>query len=121
MALSLSIGAHLFRTRNAARDRKTDLDRLVLVRSGLQVALTSAMNEKIGLQNRLDLHCAQVASLLDNAPDYAERPADQEDEIAEAERQVTAVQQRIRQLEAQVEKLVRTLSEFEVPKEDSII
>lgn len=111
--MPLSVSLPFFRSRSAERDADSDLDRFRMVRAGVQAAIDSAKREKNGLQGRLVGYFIQVSSLLDDAPDYAERSAEEEAAIVEAERNIAAVRHRLGQLEAQIAKLTGTLSQYD--------
>lgn len=115
--MPLSVSLPFFRSRSPERDAGSDLDRIRMVRSGLQAAIESARREKDGLQGRLDAYSIQVSSLLDEAPEYGERSAEEEAAIVEAERNIGAVRRRLAQLDAQLEKLLGTLSQYDDTQE----
>lgn len=99
-----------FQTRDPARDAATDAARLLKVRVALQEAIDSATNERNGLRRRVDEYYTQAAFLLDNVPEYAERADDEEQAIADAERQAAAAKRRVETIEAQLARLRQALS-----------
>lgn len=113
--MTISIGLPFFASRGADRDLRNDLARLGQVRSALEAALESATRERAGLQRRLDDYCTQIASLLDNSPDYSERSAREEEAIVVAERSVATARSRLEQLDTHIQSLSDIRSQVAEP------
>jgi len=105
MASILSRFSRRFRTRDPARDAATDTARLMTVRTSINEAIADATRERDGLKRRVDEYYTQAAFLLDDAPDYAERSSEEEQEIAGAEHSAIAAQRRIEAIDRQIGQL----------------
>ena len=109
MASILSRFSRSFRTRDPSRDAATDTARIAAVRAAIESAIADARRERDGLERRVEEHYTQAAFMLDDAPDYAERSAEEEQGIADAERAAAAAQRRIESIEAQIGQLTALL------------
>lgn len=118
MASIFRLPSRSFRTRNPIRDAATDLKRLGGVRSAITEALDSAEREQRGLSQRLETYQMRAAMLFDNGPAFGQRSQREETELAEAERQVVAATERLRQLRAHIAHLKQILvsAEIDVPE-----
>jgi len=113
MAPILAFGSRMFRTRAAARDMATDLDRWNSVRAAVLQAIEDACRERDGLQRRVEGYQMRTANLLDNATEFAERPAAEEETIRSAERQMVAGLARINQVAGHIDSLRAVLATIE--------
>jgi hypothetical protein len=109
MASILQLAAAPFRTRSPARDARTDRQRLEAIRTSISDAIDSATMEQQGLTQRLAMYQSRAAGLLDDTSAYGERPAAEERLLAEAERNVIAATERLKQLQAHIAHLVLML------------
>jgi chromosome segregation ATPase len=113
MASILSLRPRLFRTRNAARDANTDLDRLMTVKRSLEAAIEDASRERRGLQKRVDVYHAQASSMLDNSSEYGARHAEDEKVIRDAEDHAATASKRIKQIDDQIGRLNGMLQQID--------
>jgi hypothetical protein len=109
MASILQLAAAPFRTRSPARDARTDHQRLDAIRSSITDAIESAKQEQQGLNQRLAMYQSRAAGLLDDTSAYGERSAAEERLLSEAERNVIAATERLKQLQAHIVQLVLML------------
>lgn len=113
MALRFPLRSGGFRTRAASRDAATDLERLEQLRATLLKAIAEARRERDGLQQRVDQYRSQAAFMLEETAEYSSRPAEEEAEIVEAERQAEIAMERVRGLDEQVGLIAHLLAELE--------
>jgi chromosome segregation ATPase len=113
MASILSLRPRLFRTRNAARDANTDLDRLMTVKRSISAAIEDAGRERQGLQQRVDVYYAQASSMLDHSSEYGVRLAEDEKVIRDAEANAAAATKRIGQIDEQINRLNGMLAQID--------
>ncbi|CDP53702.1 hypothetical protein [Devosia sp. DBB001] len=109
----LTLRPRAFRTRNPGRDAETDSARFETIRNAISMALEDARRERDGLQQRIDMHYAQAATVLDNSDDYAARDPHDEAMIRSAEQNASNGRKRLVQLDNQIQQLNRLLSEVD--------
>jgi|SRR5262249_6671982 len=95
-----------FRFRSAARDLKSDQDRISSIRSAIHTSIASAEFELSGLSKRLNEAVAEAAAAYDAADEsHSAREAQQEKQIASAESRLVAAQARSTMLRHFIAKL----------------
>lgn len=107
----LTLRPRAFRTRNPSRDTETDEARFGTVSNAISMALADARRERDGLSQRMNLHYAQAAALLDNSPEYGRRDRSDETAISSAESSAGRARRRLGELDAQIQKLEGLLAQ----------
>ncbi|MBD8065217.1 hypothetical protein IC608_07010 [Devosia sp. PTR5] len=109
----LSIRPKAFRSRNPGRDAETDAVRAETIRNAIIMALSDVRRERDGLVQRMEMHHARAASILDHSGDYGSRTREDETAIRSSESGAVNARRRLSELDAQIEKFGRLLAELD--------
>ena len=94
-----------WRFRSEARDKRTDLERVAVVKTAVNSVMRDAEQEREGLQRRIDNASFQMACLSGDGFDFLTREAEDSALLDEAEREYFRARGRERDIGALIAKL----------------